>query len=261
MSKRQMVLELQKELGWKDPTLAKAMGVAKQTARSYRINGVEPGDDKVENLSRYIGESRRIPPHAIADWIFAGQPTPPPLTPQENGIANQTSVYHNDERRDDSGTVAESLSSLRKYASPLTARVNVLIGRGSDIWSAKGVRTTIMHVRAWAIEEGQILVLTDGDNLGAHNRSVVFGFKPDPYPYQNRWLLLQNKEKKDLRTVRYIDGHGPFDVLKSIDPRDVDLPLSEWSILGYANIRIDQNAGGGEPKVAFDPQGFGPGIR
>lgn len=263
MSTGQMVVKLQKHLKLRDREIAELMGVAKQTIGAYRNEGKNPKRDKIDRLAIGLAEQRKADPDAIRIWILAGRNEDPPLSPKKIALDNETGVYHN-EPNENSNPLGTLQDAARKYASPLTTRVNVLVGKGSTVWSAKGARRYEMKVENWATEGDWDFVEISDTSLGLKNHRAILGFKRSDYPRGRVYLLCRSVDNPDQRTIRYLDPAKGFDHFYSPDPTIPPVAVRNWEIVGYAKVLIRYEDAGepgehrGEPEVHRLPRGIGP---
>lgn len=261
LSVGQKIIKLADALGWKEAETARRLGVSRQTVNSYNghVRIVNPRPFIVDRMIEATLEIHPADESAIRSWLHDGKNTEPPLAPSAPESNIYTNVYHNDDQVNDSGLDHDLLFAAKAYANPRTIPVSVLVGQGSSIWSAKGAKKESMRVYSFIVDVDRVFVLTEGDTLGTRNRQVVFGFKKDEFPHGGRLLLCHSKTNPDLHTVRYIDPLGAYDVLLSPSPEHAPENLSDWEIVGFADVALRRSPTG-EPEADIRPSGIAPGV-
>jgi transcriptional regulator with XRE-family HTH domain len=256
------LLELAQALEWSDSELARALGVERQTVRSYRdpAKTANPTADKLVSLIKRIRDEGEFRVDEIEDWLSKPEYSPlPPLVKISNSphVKRQSVGDNKDKVLPGRQSDTETKRAMSGRAGTEKAIAWVQVGNGAHIWSGNGAQRVDVTVFEYVLSGDRVLVKVEDDSLGSAHRGSTLAFKPSREPLRGPFLLCAKRVDPDLMTIRYISPSGRGDALLSPDPEIHPEPLSAWDVIGFADHELFP-ADGDEPDVFHRPKGIGP---
>jgi transcriptional regulator with XRE-family HTH domain len=256
------VLQIANHFGIKDAELARMLGVEPQTVNEYKKRAnANPRPDKIVRFLTSLGQTQKIDVTDLEHWLSQepGGPMPAIKKIGKSAGPTQTDVYYNEvsKNRGDSLPDSRTVETFIRHADPRIVSVNLMVGGGSRVWSAKDARRDDVTVFEYVLVGGRILVKVEGDSLSPDLRSKVLAFRPEEQPKRGPFLLCSQKVDPDLLTIRYIPIKGPGDQLFSPEPGIEPEGLGAWDVIGFADYLLTPHEGEA-PDVIHSPRGVWP---